>query len=259
MTFWGIIYFDNIDEIIILEPIKQKELIENFSNETIMRSDNNTSFIIYELLKILFIEKGYNTLDSEKKKKFFNYHKIKTCIYCNRNYIFNFEENGHVKGQIDHFYYKKKYPYLAMSYYNLIPCCQTCNYIKGTFDAFTKNSISPYLRNNNKLFNITPKSMTEFEFKPFNEELLEKLKIVGIYNEGHIDIVNDLYIKFFHENSNEYFKNLKKAHEILNLDEEDFYRFLTCSSQKEKDFHKRSFSKMTYDIIGKEFKSIYKK
>ena len=47
-----------------------------------------------------------------------------------------------------------------MSYYNLIPCCQTCNYIKGTFDAFTKNSISPYLRNNNKLFKKPAKRAT---------------------------------------------------------------------------------------------------
>lgn len=254
-------YFsDNkIDEIIIIEPKKQKKFIEKFSNEYLIKYDNNTKFIIDSLLKILFIEKGYETIKSSYKKKFYNNHKIKTCIYCNRNYIFNLDSNGHVKGHIDHFYPKDLYPYFSMSYYNLIPCCSTCNYIKGTFDTFNANSISPYLRNNDKLFETDPVSNFEYKFKPFNEELLKKLKIEDIYNEGHTDIVNDLYIKFFHQNTQKYFNGLKKAHKELTLNQEDFYRFITNSLKKEKDFHKRSFSKMTYDIIHEEFESLYKK
>jgi hypothetical protein len=252
-------YFSDskIDKLIIMEPREQKEFIQNFSNDYFIKHDKTIRFIMDKLLKILFVEKGYDKLSSSEKKKFYNYHKIKTCIYCNRNYIFNLDSNGHVKGQLDHFYPKDLYPFFAMSYYNLIPCCSTCNFIKGTFDTFSTNSINPYLRPDHKLFETAPISNMKYEFKPFNEELLTKLQIRNIYNEGHIDIVNDLYKKFFHKNSKKYFNGLKKVHKELELKEEDFYRFITNSYKEEKEFHKRSFSKMTYDLIQEEFEKFY--
>ena len=59
---------------------------------------------------------------------------IKVCPYCNRNYILNFQIKGKVNAtaQLDHFFDKKKYPYLAISIYNLVPSCGTCNQRKST-------------------------------------------------------------------------------------------------------------------------------
>lgn len=60
---------------------------------------------------------------------------LRVCPYCNRNYVDNYEikQSGKKKftGQLDHFYPIEKYPYLALSLYNLIPCCSNCNHIKS--------------------------------------------------------------------------------------------------------------------------------
>ena len=37
--------------------------------------------------------------------------------------------------QFDHFYNKSKYPLLAISFYNLVPVCGTCNHTKGKNDV----------------------------------------------------------------------------------------------------------------------------
>ncbi|PMG51152.1 hypothetical protein [Vibrio splendidus] len=53
----------------------------------------------------------------------------RVCVYCNRNYTntLRIDNMGKVRPQLDHFYPKSKYPYLAISIYNLIPSCSTCN------------------------------------------------------------------------------------------------------------------------------------
>ncbi|MBV4420176.1 hypothetical protein KM800_12725 [Clostridium tyrobutyricum] len=59
---------------------------------------------------------------------------IKVCPYCNRNFVdtYKIDKNGKyiTNAQLDHFYSKKYYPYLALSLYNLIPCCSVCNHSK---------------------------------------------------------------------------------------------------------------------------------
>lgn len=55
---------------------------------------------------------------------------LRVCPYCNRNHI------GYIKGakksihQLDHYYPKSRFPILALSFYNLIPCCAACNRMK---------------------------------------------------------------------------------------------------------------------------------
>jgi len=66
---------------------------------------------------------------------------FRTCFYCNKDFITNFEKNKDTYAstfQLDHFYDKRKYPYLALSFYNLIPSCSSCNSgtVKGTKDCF---------------------------------------------------------------------------------------------------------------------------
>lgn len=58
---------------------------------------------------------------------------IRTCPYCNRTYI------GSSKGkilnvQLDHFYSKSRYPFFAVSLYNLVPSCPFCNLNKSSRD-----------------------------------------------------------------------------------------------------------------------------
>ena len=69
---------------------------------------------------------------------------IKVCPYCNRSYIFTLSENR-VRPQYDHFYSKMKYPYLAISLYNLIPSCNICNQAKSDYDTFNQPFLNPYI------------------------------------------------------------------------------------------------------------------
>lgn len=84
---------------------------------------------------------------------------IDTCPYCNRINVgivpLRKIENGkivtkNVKGQLDHFYSKSLYPYLAISRNNLVPSCSTCNESPNKFteDAVETNLVSPYMEKN---------------------------------------------------------------------------------------------------------------
>lgn len=73
----------------------------------------------------VFVDVLYNELD---KKKFVKKLNLRICPYCGRNYILNVNRDDRsIKPQIDHFLPKGQFPFLAMSYYNLIPSCTVCN------------------------------------------------------------------------------------------------------------------------------------
>ena len=61
---------------------------------------------------------------------------IKVCPYCNQQFVYPVvTSKGKMRGAIDHFLPKSKYPYLSMSIYNWIPCCSNCNsYLKKTIE-----------------------------------------------------------------------------------------------------------------------------
>lgn len=60
------------------------------------------------------------------------------CPYCNRMYINR--SSDHTVCQFDHFFDIGTYPILAVSFYNLVPCCATCNLVKKE----KKLGYSPY-------------------------------------------------------------------------------------------------------------------
>ena len=56
------------------------------------------------------------------------------CPYCNCHPLEAYPTGGGKthKGPLDHFYDKARYPYLALSIYNLVPVCDQCNHEKLT-------------------------------------------------------------------------------------------------------------------------------
>ncbi|MCL7987091.1 hypothetical protein M8998_03945 [Sphingobacterium sp. lm-10] len=74
---------------------------------------------------------------------------VNVCPYCNRNYIHtSIGKFGRTRAEIDHFYPKSKYPFLAISLYNLIPSCHVCNSnLKRSKDFYTDKHIHPYEHN----------------------------------------------------------------------------------------------------------------
>lgn len=70
---------------------------------------------------------------------------VRTCPYCNRQYITPIlTSDGRTRGDLDHFLAKDQYPYFSMSLYNLVPVCSSCNSsLKGS-EEFGFNNLNPY-------------------------------------------------------------------------------------------------------------------
>lgn len=234
--------------LMLCTPKEQRKVIKSLKKK--FPSIHNQKTNIYQFLKYIFITNGYENLDTEAKKLFYRNLEIISCIYCNRNYIFDVKENGHIKGNIDHFYPKAKYPYFAMNFYNFIPVCESCNKVKHEFDTteVSKKIIHPYERKNEKIFNIEISAVDDFSYKLNDDDLLKQLHIEKIHNTGHKDIINELYIKFYQRDTKEHFNSLKKSLSGIGFDEDEIHRFLTCGYLKDEDLHKRPLSKLIKDI-----------
>lgn len=63
---------------------------------------------------------------------------LQVCLYCNRNYINTLSDYNLY--ELDHFYPESEYPILAVSFYNIVPCCPSCNHHKSA----EKISYSPH-------------------------------------------------------------------------------------------------------------------
>ena len=235
-------------KVMLLTPKQQRKVINLLKEK--FPSVHNQKTKIYQFLKYIFITNGYDKLDTKAKKLFYTDLKINSCIYCNRNYIMDVKENGHIKGQIDHFYPKAKYPYFAMNFYNFIPVCESCNKVKNEFDTTetSKKIIHPYERKNEKIFSIEISAVDDFSYKLNDDDLLKQLHIEKIYNAGHKDIIKELYIKFFQRDTKEHFDSLRKSLSSIGFDEDEVHRFITCGYLKNEDHHKRSLSKLIKDI-----------
>jgi len=117
-----------------LEEIRQKCVSSNYPDHIkylVNMYKNKFS------LKSESIGDEYNALKMTKELG------LRVCPLCNRNHIGNVyrTKRGWKRTcQLDHFHNKSQYPYLAMSFFNLIPSCPSCNHTKSTDDL----DASPY-------------------------------------------------------------------------------------------------------------------
>jgi len=107
-----------------------------------------------------------------KISSFFQYKVgVDSCYFCNIEFINKFKNaKGEIKNgfTLDHYMDKGKYPFLALSLYNLIPSCYTCNSkVKGIDEI---NSISP--------------SSSKFDFD-------KKVKFTTFINSYNLQIENE--------------------------------------------------------------------
>lgn len=110
--------------------------IKNSTLEDVCRNnekwDNYRLFIAkkyeqnYGFLKNIFC---YEMVDSKTKYEIVKDLGMQVCPYCNRQYINSFldEDEMRTMADIDHFYYKARFPLFALSLYNFVPSCKVCN------------------------------------------------------------------------------------------------------------------------------------
>lgn len=288
---FNVIFFDiSFDKIIFVKPEDMKCLICKIERKFEYLSKKHCNMKILSWGNKKKIKKGINykkfkfkkfiDYNKEKIKKVFNYTKFqsnaitpfftnnfdfRTCFYCNKDFITKFkkEKDKYFSTfQLDHFYDKATYPYLALSLYNFIPCCPTCNSgkVKGTkdfshfkapnddcFDFDNKVKFKLFLSSSCKNLNIQNKSDIAIPLKEnFSDEYKEyisKLKLNERY-EAHKDIVYDMM-----QNAKLYpDSRLKELEKLTGIPHQQIKKDIFNLIDKNEDLSKKPFSKLIKDI-----------
>mgnify|MGYP000198918140 CR=1 FL=1 len=236
-----------------------------------IRDTGKTEADFIENSKKIFVNSGYKGWFSKDESvgEKWNYRLARlldkhTCTYCNREYIFvyrNFSGTG--KGmvpQFDHWFAKTTFPLLALSFYNLIPSCATCNSIKSSTELNLIEHLHPYVNSNIS-------STYEFSYLPIsNTDNRIIFKNRSLFNPKGIDTVNALNLPLIYKGHSskelqdlidlryKYSDNylnilLEKTFGNLNISKEERYRLIFGIELEEENYHKKIFSKFKSDII----------
>ncbi len=233
-----------LKEILSSNPKKLRVLIDDLEPQM----TDNLKKVLYNA----FVSRVYEEPTRFDGLKFVDDIGLQTCPYCNRAYIQSVSKRGVVRPQIDHFFPKDKYPYLGVSFYNLIPSCSVCNgtTAKGNKNSYTDKLVSPYeIKSDDFKFSFDIESINNFPPK-----LVEKIDINDEYfkledfYKHHGDVVHELYTKLYREDTKEHFDSLRKSLSEIGFDEAEIHRFITCGYLDDEDLHKRPLSKLIKDI-----------
>lgn len=197
----------------------------------------------------------YEKVRKEILHEILNSLNISVCPYCNRQYIFGTDNNHKVSAQFDHFYSKSKYPYLALSFYNLIPCCPTCNKAKGEEHI----EINPYIEgfeNNGKLTIDSPLNCIlknadwemRFESDDRCKTNIQAFSLDELYKK-HKDYAYEIVLKSI-ANQKGYYNDLKMSFNNLGITDELIDRIIWGNYLDDYQLSNRPLSKMALDIIN---------
>jgi len=250
---------DELKKLITAKPEALAAIAVMFPDYT--NPSNDAHFVLYNI----FVARCYNLSDKFSKHDFIKSIDRDTCPYCNRNYIYYISKSKEIKPQIDHFFPKSKYPFLAMSFYNLIPSCQTCNGFgaKEEKDPLIEGLINPYLLSSSDFsFTYEPvsagiisllldKKSVRVKFVKNIPGHLNVFKLTELY-EQHADHVVELIVKSKIKYSETYRDYLKRYREkSLQFSENEIDRMILGNYATEYEIHKRPLAKL-YQDIGRE-------
>lgn len=267
-------YFQkSFEEIVLMEPDKLQEFVRKFDS----LDANSRKTIREEFMHVTkngkkscyIIDVLYKTMPQSAKNIIYKIANSKTCPYCNRNFVNMVEvQNAGITYsykstfELDHFYNKSDYPMLAVSLYNLIPVCPSCNRIKGkkmftyypyatdiSFDAKFSFDILNSKLNKEEDINLKFKYANDRE-----QEQAQSLYLQELY-ENHKDIALEIIQKARFQGMG-YMESLTTQLQDLFPDKEEVYKLIYGNYLGKNDWAKRPLSKFTYDI-AKEVLQMY--
>mgnify|MGYP000767444955 FL=1 len=180
-----------------------------------------------------------------------------SCVYCNRQYTLTVDNPKNiVRPEFDHYLPKSKYPFFAMSLYNLIPSCHICNSsCKGTKEFCL--TMNPYLTDGNKEYftfsyegsDAASLKVTLKDIDPSAKELCESFHLKEIYNAHSQLELKDLYT-FAQKYSSTYLKDIlpQTVRGFTPSQEEAFNCIFGTEIDRSKD-NNRPLSKFKRDIL----------
>lgn len=192
---------------------------------------------------------------------------VNICPYCNRTYIHALKYRK-IKPEYDHYYPHKSYSYLAISLFNLVPCCSLCNKMKGDADPKNDNIIYPYEEEfgDDVYFDLKYKTpldllcnkrriVVEIEHKPYlpkpawfdnSVDTIFKLKDFYQKHEDYIKSIIELTRIYGNNRINSIFNSFSWLHK----DGIESLKSVLYANYAAKDlWHTKILSKLTFDIV----------
>ena len=257
------------DNLIVLEPpldvtIQKFESIfatDKIATEELGNNPKSPILLYKEIVKAM----RYDYVQEKVYPKIINQLGIKTCVYCNAQYAFSYDngKDSFQNYEIDHWMPKSKYPYLCTSFFNLQPSCPKCNKSKSSKDDILPFCL--YTHDGSKLnpfdFSILHLSCAQYlathdrdmlriifsSKEPGLKDNMDTLFHISTQYQAHKDVVEELIWKKQIYNSTIlgiYKDNFKQ----LGFKQTDFNRFILSNYDKDEDILKRPFAKMVQDI-----------
>lgn len=244
----------SFEDLITGEPYELKKFVDLWNN-----NKNNKKRDFHFFLTL------YNYLNQDiifYRKELLKEIDFDVCPYCNRNFIYDVDKTR--LSEFDHYFPKSKYPFLAISFFNLIPVCKTCNHIKK---EKTDPIINPYddtINFNEIKFEMELKKINEINIKLStnnssltllvdNHNMILKIDELYNYNKNYIKelvlnrlIYNETYIN----------EILTKYGDRLNFtSKNDIIDIVINDYQSDSCYKRKPYSKMSRDLCDELFKN----
>lgn len=262
----------NLRELLAASPEKLSRIVAHFESSTAYKKGkirehlNLTTLYRYFTSQLVFSDNtqhtDYNSTYLASKLD------IVTCPYCNEQYNYSFKykkQSDKIRRTFDwdHIYSQVNYPFLAISYFNLVPACKVCNFIKLDQDEDYFNPHSYVNVDDVYFFDLKPlgpgfiSDVTKIELNVVFKKVKEKtaikntMEVVGQLNRMrcHRQLIRDILNKK-RIYSNAYLRNLKNQVGILRtLSDFEIKQTLFGVVFDHRGYYKRSFSKLTADIL----------
>lgn len=213
---------------------------------------------VYGQLNRIFNYKKFSSKDNPGYSAYDLAHKLDicTCTYCNRMYT-KTVVNPHkiTRPEFDHWFAKSIYPMLAISFFNLIPSCNTCNStVKGASEMRLKTHLHPYLDRPDFSFSYYNKTYGTYGFDikaaphTKSHRTVQAFKLKEIYEMHEDEIIDLTKIKAIYSES--YLSILAVQFKGLSISEDEIYRLAFGTYNDEKLFDRRPLSRMKRDILS---------
>ncbi|MCQ2416626.1 MAG: hypothetical protein MJ071_02310 [Oscillospiraceae bacterium] len=269
-------------DLILLIQFNSHYVDEYFDNHKI----NNNSLHFKNALKKTYQEPLKMIFDYEDwikpyRSTILEHISVVKCPYCDRNYIANaHDEDGGISttADLDHYHIKSLFPMFALSLFNLIPACNTCNSkFKGAKQTRTTYPYEIGFQNHAQFY--TEASLLE-KIKLMqgrtDANFMIKLKTAdGVSQEKqrmiqgdcdvfqlervyalHKNLVRDLYWRSIIYYSNDYIAAAKKLLNDNQIDKDLYWFLYGYDESDDGQDHENTLSKLRRDII-QEIEELY--
>jgi len=247
-------WWANIDDIILASPDTIEECVKVWQKRRIG---------ITRLLDLIspVLVSYYEALSNEYGKWLVERLNIKTCPYCNRQFIITFKGRAYERPELDHYYPKMDFPLFCLSFFNLVPACHSCNHVKMKKII----GVNPYKRSFRRPFTITDakgNQLSKAEIYKLQEEEINldfdgndaeedlNVSVLGlkdVYNK-HTDYVKELIDKSM-AYDNYACQALVNSFQGAGHYPEQVYNFVWGRHLMDAEYEDRPLSKLTKDIL----------